>query len=102
MPHDVPESLPGFVGFPVIAEIEQIAAQQIRPRSPPVGRVDRRGPRRRMAKAVASRVARSDDLPKNLVNVQVVTGTFFMSEFFTGNRVPATESVRATCAIHRG
>lgn len=61
-----------------------------------------RGESSRMCRSVASRVARSDDLPKNLVNVQVVTGTFFMSEFFTGNRVPATESVRATCAIHRG
>ena len=55
----------------------------------------------RMCRSVASRVARSDDLPKSLVNVQVVTGTFFMSQFFTGNRVPASENVRATCAIQR-
>jgi hypothetical protein len=60
-----------------------------------------RGQSSRMCRSVASRVARSGDLPKNLVNVQVVTGTFFMSEFFTGNRVPATETVRATCAIQR-
>ena len=61
-----------------------------------------RGESSRMCRSVASRAARSDDLPKNLVNVQVVTGTFFMSEFFTGDRVPATETVRATCAIQRG
>jgi hypothetical protein len=55
-----------------------------------------------MCRSVASRAARSDDLPKNLVNVQVVTGTFFMSQFFTGNRAPATETVRASCPIQRG
>jgi hypothetical protein len=61
-----------------------------------------RGQSSRLCRSVASRAARSDDLPKTLVNVQVVTGTFFMTEFFTGNRMPASENVRATCAIQRG
>jgi hypothetical protein len=61
-----------------------------------------RGESSRLCRSVAARVARAEDLPKNLVNVQVVTGTFFMSEFFTGNRMPTSENVRAHCAIQRG
>jgi hypothetical protein len=61
-----------------------------------------RGQSSRLCRSVASRAARAGDLPKSLVNVQVVTGTFLMSEFFTGNRVPASENVRATCTIQRG
>jgi hypothetical protein len=64
-------------------------------------RVDR-GEASRLCRSVASRVARSGDLPKDLVNIQVVTGTFLMTDFFAGNSVPVSESVRAHCPVLGG
>ena len=60
--------------------------------------VDRREASR-LCRSVASRVARSGDLPKDLVTIQVVTGTFRMTEFFAGNRVPVSENVRSHCPV---
>ena len=61
-----------------------------------------RGQASRLCRSVASRVTRSGDLPKDLVNIQVVTGTFLMTDFFAGNRVPVSESVRAHCPVLGG
>jgi hypothetical protein len=61
-----------------------------------------RGQASRLCRNVASRVARAGDLPDDLNAVQIVTGTFFMSQFFAGNRVPASETVRAQCPVQRG
>jgi hypothetical protein len=58
-----------------------------------------RGEASRLCRSVASRVARSNDMPRDLVSIQVVTGTFLMTEFFSGNRMPRSESVRAHCPI---
>jgi hypothetical protein len=58
-----------------------------------------RGQASRLCRNVAARVARSGDLPKDLVSIQVVTGTFLMTEFFSGNRTPRSESVRAHCPV---
>jgi hypothetical protein len=60
-----------------------------------------RGQASRLCRSVASRVARSEELPKDLVNIQVVTGTFLMTEFFAGNHDPVSESVRAHCPVLR-
>ena len=61
-----------------------------------------RGQALRLCRNVAARVARSVDLPDDLGTVEIVTGTFFMTQFFAGNRVPASESVRAQCPVQRG
>jgi len=60
-----------------------------------------RGQAPRLCRNVASRVARSGDLPAGIHTVEIVTGTFFMTQFFAGNRVPASESVRAQCPVQR-
>lgn len=61
-----------------------------------------RGQAPRLCRNVASRVARSGDLPAGLETVQIVTGTFLMTEFFAGNRAPLSEMVRAQCPVPRG
>ena len=61
-----------------------------------------RGQAPRLCRNVASRVAKSGDLPANLNAVEVVTGSFQMSQFFAGNRTPVSESVRAHCSVPRG
>ena len=60
-----------------------------------------RGQSSRLCRSVASRVARSGDLPGDLGTVEIVTGTFFMTQFFAGNRVPVSEIVRAQCSVQR-
>ena len=61
-----------------------------------------RGQAPRLCRNVASRVARSADLPADLSTVEIVTGVFQMSQFFAGNRAPVSESVRAQCPVRRG
>jgi hypothetical protein len=56
----------------------------------------------RLCRNVASRVARSTELPADLSAVEVVTGSFLMTRFFAGDRTPISESVRAQCPIRRG
>src|SRR5215207_9043175 len=58
-----------------------------------------RGQASRLCRNVATRVARSGDLPRDLVNIQIVTGTFLMTEFFAGNRVPVSERMRSHCPV---
>jgi hypothetical protein len=60
-----------------------------------------RGQASRLCRTVASRVVRFGDQPVALNRVEIVTGTFLMTQFFAGNRVPLTESVRAACPIQR-
>jgi hypothetical protein len=61
-----------------------------------------RGQASRLCRNVASRVARSPDLPSDLNMVEVTTGVFQMTQFFAGDRVPVSESVRAQCLVQRG
>lgn len=60
-----------------------------------------RGQALRLCRSVASRVARSGDLPVGIHTVEIVTGTFFMTQFFGGNKVPVSENVRAQCPVQR-
>ena len=60
-----------------------------------------RGQAPRLCRNVASRVARSGALPSDLSTVEIVTGTFQMTQFFAGNRTPVAESVRAQCPVPR-
>lgn len=61
-----------------------------------------RGQASRLCRNVASRVARSPELSSDLRAVEVVTGVFQMTQFFAGNRVPVSETVRAQCPVQRG
>ena len=61
-----------------------------------------RGQASRLCRNVASRVARSTDLGGDMRTVEIVTGVFQMSQFFAGNKVPVSESVRAQCPVPRG
>jgi hypothetical protein len=61
-----------------------------------------RGQASRLCRTVAARVARSGELSNDMGTVEVVTGIFQMTQFFAGNRVPVSESVRARCAVQRG
>lgn len=60
-----------------------------------------RGQANRLCRNVATRVARSPDLPGDLAAVEIVTGSFLMTEFFAGNRTPISEQVRAQCLVPR-
>ena len=61
-----------------------------------------RGDAPRLCRNVASRVARSPELSSDLSVVEVVTGIFQMTQFFAGDRMPVSESVRAQCLVRRG
>ena len=60
-----------------------------------------RGQATRLCRNVASRVARAVDLPAGIHTVEITTGTFFMTQFFAGDRTPASEIVRAKCPVPR-
>jgi hypothetical protein len=52
-----------------------------------------------LCRSVASRLRRSARRPPGASHVEVITGTFRMSTYFAGSRVPLEENVRARCAI---
>ena len=55
----------------------------------------------RLCQTVATRVARSGGVLKQMETVEIVTGIFRMSDLFAGNRAPLSETVRARCAVRR-
>jgi hypothetical protein len=61
-----------------------------------------RGDASRLCRSVAARVAKSEDLPSGMKEVEIVTGSFQMTRFFAGDRTPLSESVRAHCSVPRG
>jgi hypothetical protein len=52
-----------------------------------------------LCRSVASRLGRSLSRPPGVNAVEVITGTFRMSSYFAGTRVPLEENVRAHCAV---
>jgi hypothetical protein len=55
-----------------------------------------------LCRSVASRVADSAKRHKDIVQVEIVTGTFRMSDFFGGSTPsPSSEDVRARCPVLR-
>ena len=52
-----------------------------------------------LCRSVASRLRRSLRRPPGVDAVEVITGTFRMSTYFSGNRAPLEENVRARCAV---
>jgi hypothetical protein len=55
----------------------------------------------RLCRTVASRVVRFGDLPIDVSRIEIVTGTFLMTRFFAGDRVPVSENIRAACPVQR-
>jgi hypothetical protein len=54
-----------------------------------------------LCRSVAARVARAGSRMAQVRTVEVTTGTFRMSGYFTGRQVPTTENVRARCSVER-
>ena len=52
-----------------------------------------------LCRSVASRLGRSASRPPGVNTVEVITGTFRMSTYFSGNRAPLEENVRARCTV---
>jgi hypothetical protein len=54
-----------------------------------------------LCRTVASRVARAGSRLPRLRTVEVTTGTYRMSEYFTGQQAPVAENVRGRCTVDR-
>jgi hypothetical protein len=52
-----------------------------------------------LCRSVAARLRRSARRPAGADHVEVITGTFRMSTYFSGNRAPLEEDVRARCRV---
>jgi hypothetical protein len=62
----------------------------------------RRGQSAQLCRNVARRIAeRNPSSLRSLVSLEVVTGSFSLSEYLRGNKAPLSETVHATCAIER-
>lgn len=59
------------------------------------------GDARRLCQTVASRVARARSRLPDLRTVEVTTGAYRLSEYFTGRQAPVTENVNARCSVAR-
>ena len=55
----------------------------------------------RLCQTVATRLARSAGRLPDLDTVEVITGTYRLSSYFTGNNAPVAEQVRARCRAGR-
>ena len=63
----------------------------------------RRGQAAELCRSVSSTIARRNQPElRPITTVQVVTGTYRRSEYFTGNKAPDSEQVHATCKVERG
>lgn len=59
------------------------------------------GDARKLCQTVATRVARAGARLPVLRTIEVTTGTFRLSEYFTGHRTPIAERVTARCMVDR-
>ena len=55
----------------------------------------------RLCQTVASRVSRARSRLPDLRTIEVTTGTYRLSEYFTGRQAPVTENVNARCTVAR-
>jgi hypothetical protein len=60
-----------------------------------------RGDAARLCQTVATRVARAGSRLPDLRTIEVTTGTFRLSEYFTGRQIPVAEHLSARCTIER-
>jgi hypothetical protein len=62
----------------------------------------RRGRSAQLCQNVSRRIAeRNPRSLRTVISLEVVTGTFSLSEYLRGNKTPIVETVHATCAIGR-
>lgn len=62
----------------------------------------RKGQAEKLCKIVASKAALSTDTPDlELVSVQIVTGTFNLTDYFKGQTEPGSEKVHSSCPVVR-
>jgi hypothetical protein len=74
----------------------------VRIRRETVGAMIRRGQAAQLCRDVSRRIAeRNPRALRSLVRLEVVTGTFSLSEYLRGNKAPISEQVLATCRIER-
>ncbi len=67
-----------------------------------INRVVRGGRADTLCRIVAAKVAQEEeDRFGGVVTVQVVTGEYRLTDYFTGNRDPVSERVRASCRVER-
>lgn len=55
----------------------------------------------RLCETAAARVARAGSRLRDIRRIEVITGTFQMSEYFSGQTAPNQENVRARCTVQR-
>ena len=63
-----------------------------------INRLVEQGEAATLCRSVASRLGRSTSELPELVTIEVITGTYRLSAYFTGDRAPLEENVRARCA----
>jgi hypothetical protein len=67
-----------------------------------INRVVRGGRADTLCRIVAAKVAQDEEERfAGVVTVQVVTGDYRLTDYFTGNRDPVSECVRASCPVER-
>jgi hypothetical protein len=65
-----------------------------------INRIVERGDADDLCRSVARRIARNNrEATTNIVALEVVSGTYSLTDYFTGNQIPAVERVHATCRV---
>lgn len=68
-----------------------------------INRLEREDKSDKLCRAIAGKVGREAALPySGIASVRVVTGRFRFAEYFSGNKTPLSERVRASCQVARG
>ena len=66
-----------------------------------IKRMVRKGRAEELCAPIAARVAKSKKRYVEVVTIQIVTGEYRFADYFTGNKVPLSETIRASCAVER-
>ena len=67
-----------------------------------INKIVARGDAAQLCQSVSSRVARRRDQPyAGLDTLQVISGTYELTAYFTGDKAPRSERVQASCRIRR-
>ncbi len=62
----------------------------------------RQGQSAQLCQNVSARIAeRNPRSLRSVVSIEIMTGTFSLSEYLKGNKLPRSETVRASCAVVR-
>jgi hypothetical protein len=62
----------------------------------------RNGHAAHLCQAVASRIADAKGTRwQEVMTIRIVTGSYRLADYFSGNKMPASEAIHATCAVER-